>query len=245
MKNHFDQLPNRATTRTAGLLFLVIFVCGTFSILYMPSKIFVTGNATTTAGNIITYNSLFRLSLFSDVVVLVSEIVLTVLLYQLLRHVNSRLSMIAAVYRLAMTFIMGINLLNYFFVLILLSGTSYLAAFKTEQLQAFVMLFIDVHKYGEYIWSIFFALHLMVLGYLVFKSRLFPRIPGMLLMAGSIGHLLESFRHFLLPDNEVVSTVTSVFLLFSFLGEMSFAFWLLFKGVKSQQFVKNVELEAA
>lgn len=238
MKHHSDQLTDRTTTKTAGVLYLIIFVCGIFSILYMPSRLFVSGNAAATVDNIIANNSIFRLSLFCDVVVLLCEVVLTVLLYRLLRQVSSKLSMIAAAYRLAMTFIMGINLLNYFFVLILLSGASYLTTFRTDQLQAMVMLFIDVHKYGEYIWSIFFALHLMVLGYLIFKSGYFPRIPGALMIAGSFGHLLESFNHFLLPDNQALTTITSVFLLFSSLGEISFGLWLLFKGVKTQQAVK-------
>jgi hypothetical protein len=235
MENQFDQLTNRSTTRAAGILYLVIVVCSTFCIIYVPSKLFVSGNAAATVRNIVAFDSMFRLGMLCDIIVFLSEIVLTVLLYQLLKSVSSNLSMMAAVYRLAMTFIMGINLLNYFFVLILLSGSSYLSVFGTDQLNALVMLFVNVHKYGEYIWSIFFALHLMVLGYLVFKSGFFPRFPGVFMMAGSVGHLLESFRNFLLPDNETVSMITSVFLLFSFIGEISFAFWLLAKGVRYRQ----------
>ncbi|MBC9915643.1 DUF4386 domain-containing protein [Chitinophaga varians] len=238
MKNHSDQLPGRSTTRTAGLLYLAIVIGGIYSILYMPSRLFVDGNAATTVSNITTYGGVFRLSLFCDVVVLLCEVVLSVLLYQLLRHVNRKLAMVASAYRFTMTFIMSINLLNYLIVLMLLSGGAYLAAFTTEQVNGLVMLFIKAHKYGEYIWSIFFALHLLVLGYLIFKSGIFPRIPGILMMVGSLGHLLESFNHFLLPENTMLATVTSVFLLFSSLGELSFAFWLLFRGVKYSSRVK-------
>ncbi|MBL6449569.1 DUF4386 domain-containing protein [Fulvivirga sp. 29W222] len=235
MKNNFEQLSNRITTRAAGILYLVIVVCSMFSILYVPSTLFVEDSASTTVSNIMDNSMMFRFGLLCDIIVFLSEIVLSILLYQLLKHVSNRLSMIAAVYRLAMTFIMGINVLNYFVILILLSGASYLAAFDTEQLEALVMLFIQVHKYGEYIWSIFFGLHLLVLGYLVFKSRFFPQIPGVLMMVGCFGHLLESLKNFLLPDNTTLSMVTSIFLLFSFIGEMSFGLWLLFKGVKYQR----------
>jgi hypothetical protein len=235
MENQFDQLSIRATTRAAGLMYLLIVVCSTFCILYVPSKLFVNGDADATARNIVAFDAIFRLGMLCDIIVFLGEIVLTVLLYKLLKPVSSNLSMIAAIYRLAMTFIMGINLLNYFFVLVFLSGAPYLAVFETDQLNALVMLFVSIHKYGEYIWTIFFALHLMVLGYLVFKSGFFPQFPGVFMMAGSVGHLLESFRNFLLPDNETISMITSVFLLFSFVGEISFALWLLIKGVRYRQ----------
>lgn len=229
MKSNFNQLANRRINITIGILYLFIIVCSVFSILYIPSKLFANENVVTTIGNIRTFNFLFRLSLLCDVIVFLCEIVLAVLLYELLRHVSRRLSMIAVLYRLAMAFVMSINLLNYFFVLILLSGASYLAVFETDQLYALVMLFINAHKYGEYIWSIFFALHLMVFGYLIFKSGFFPKISGILMMAGSLGHLSESFKNFLIPDSEMLTMITSLFLLFSFIGEMSFVFCLLFK----------------
>lgn len=229
MENNLDQIANQKTTRQVGILYLFIVSCSVFSILYVPSKLFANENVVTTIGNIKKFNFLFRLSLFCDVIVFLCEIVLAVLLYELLRHVSRRLSMIAVLYRLAMAFVMSINLLNYFFVLILLSGASYLAVFETDQLYALVMLFINAHKYGEYIWSIFFALHLVVFGYLIFKSRFFPKIPGILMMVGSLGHLSESFKNFLMTDSEMLTMITSLFLVFSFIGEMSFVFWLLFK----------------
>ncbi|MCX2763654.1 DUF4386 domain-containing protein [Aquimarina muelleri] len=242
MESHFDQLATRSTTRAVGILYIFIVLCSVFSILYVPSKLFVHEDIATTVSNIRTFNSLFRLSLLCDIIVFLCEIILAVLLYQLLKHVSSKLSMIAVLYRLAMAFVMSINLLNYFFVLILLSGASYLVVFETNQLYALVMLFIKAHEYGEYIWSIFFAFHLMVFGYLIFKSRFFPKAPGILMMIGCLGHLLESFKNFLIPDNETLTIIISVFLLFSFVGEMSFVFWLLFKKRKNQDLtIVNVD----
>ena len=158
--------------------------------------------------------------------------------------VSKTLSLAAAFSRLAMTIIQGVNLLNHCFVLLLLSGAGYLTVFAPDQLHALVLLFLNAHKYGVYIWEVFFGLHLIVLGYLVFKSGYFPRILGILLILGSLGYLMESFSNFLLPNNQAISTIYSVFLGISAIGELSFAFWLLFKGVSAEQWGKRA-LESA
>ncbi|MCD4844290.1 MAG: DUF4386 domain-containing protein [Methanosarcinales archaeon] len=86
-----------------------------------------------------------------------------------------------------------INALNQFAVLLLLSGADYLIVFGANQLNALVMLFLNLHKYGYFIAQIFFGLWLLPLGYLIFKSGYFPKILGILVMIACFGHLLEFF----------------------------------------------------
>ena len=115
------------TARVAGVLYLVIAIAAAVAHFYVPSQLIVSGDATATANNIRSSEPLFRIGgVGSELVVLLSEVVLSVLLYVLLKPVSKTLSLIAAVSRLAMTTIHGINLLNYFFVLLLLSGAGYL-----------------------------------------------------------------------------------------------------------------------
>jgi hypothetical protein len=235
MKNHIDNTSQRKTARIAGFMYLIIAVIAPFSMLYVPSRLIVAGDATATANNIIASELLFRFSFVGDSIVFLSEIVLVVMLYILLKPVSQTLSLVAVFFRLAMTVIQGINLLNHFIVLILLSGANYLQVFEADQLHALVLLFLNAHESVVLIWGIFFSFHLIVLGYLVFKSGFFPRILGVLMMIGCFGYLMDSFRNILIPNNEAVSIITSVFLMISVIGELSFTFWLLFKGVKDQQ----------
>jgi hypothetical protein len=85
----------------------------------------VPGDATTTANNIVASEGLFRMAIGSELVLLLSEIVLSILLYVIFKPVNKTLSLLAAVSRLAMTTIHGVNLLTHFIVLLLLSGASF------------------------------------------------------------------------------------------------------------------------
>ena len=102
------------TARIAGILTLLIVVFAPFSMIYVPSTLMVPGDAAVTADNIMASEGLFRLGMASDSIVLLIEIMLTVLLYVLVKPVNKTLSLTAAFSRLAMTVIQGINLLNHF-----------------------------------------------------------------------------------------------------------------------------------
>jgi len=100
--------------KAAGILYLMIAVLAGFVHFYVPGKLIVPGDAFTTASNIMASQGLFRMSMGSELVILLCEIVLSILLYVLLKPVSKTLSLIAAVSRLAMTTIHGINLLNHF-----------------------------------------------------------------------------------------------------------------------------------
>lgn len=135
--------------RFAGALYLLIAALAAFVHFYVPGELIVAGDATTTANNIMASNGLFRWGIAGQLIILSCEIVLSILLYVLLRPVSKTLSLIAAVSRLAMTAIHGAILLVSFFVLVLLSGAGYLAVFNSEQAAALAMLFLDVSSYGS------------------------------------------------------------------------------------------------
>ena len=225
--------------RVAGLLLLIIAIVGPFSLLYLPSTLFVPGDATATADNIRASEGLFRLGIVSDSLIFLLEIVLTALLYVLLRPVSRALSLGAAFARLAMTVIMGVNLLPYFTALLLLSGAGYLSVFEPDQLDALVLLFLNAHGYGVFIWQMFFGFHLAVLGYLIFKSGYFPWILGVVMVFAALGYLIDAYGNILFPNYEeifgVIVGVTAV------IGELPFFLWLLIKGVNVQRYNERAQ----
>ena len=188
----------KKTARLAGILILIMSPFAIFGMMYVPSNLMVPGDAAATASNIMASEGLFRLGMVSDSIVFLIEIVVVVLLYVLLKPVSRTLSLVAAFSRLAMTIIQGINLLNYIAVLQLVSGADYLTVFKPDQLQALVLLFLNVQEYVTHIWGLFFALHLFFLGYLVYKSVYIPRILGIVLVITSACYFIQSFGNILL-----------------------------------------------
>ncbi|MCP4139307.1 MAG: DUF4386 domain-containing protein [Chloroflexi bacterium] len=225
----------KKTARFTGGLTLLMAVIAIISMMFLPTNLIVPGDAATTANNIMASEGAFRMSIAGNAVILLIEIVLTVMLYVLLKPVNKTLSIIAAFSRLAMTTIQGVNLLNQFFVLLLLGGAGYLTVFEPAQLHALVQLFLNAHEYVILIWGLFFALHLFVLGYLVYKSGYFPKTLGILLVISSFCYLIQSFGNILFPQyKEIFTTIGFISII-----EIAFPLWLVIKGVKAEEWEKR------
>jgi len=223
------------TARIAGALYLIIAIAMGFSFTVAYESLIVPGDATATANNIIASESLFRIGFVGDSVTFLAEIVLVVLLYVLFKPVSKTLSLVAALFRLAMTVMQGTNLLNKVVALLLLSGADYVTVFEPDQLHALVLLFLKAYEYGALIWGTFFGLHLLVLGYLLFNSGYFPKIIGVLFVFASLGYLIDSYGHLLLPQYTEIYTVV---VWATVPAEMVFALWLLIKGVNVEKWEK-------
>lgn len=227
--------------RSAGALYLLIAVVAGFTYFYVPSQLITPGNAAATATNIAASGTLFRLGIGGELVIFLSEIILSVLLYVILRPVSKTLSLVAAVSRLAMTAIHGLNLLNHLIVLLLLSGTAYLTVFEPAQLIALAMLFLDAHDIGYTIGIVFFALSTGTLGYLIFKSGYLPKALGALFLVASLGYFIDSFSLLLIPSYKDTPAVIAMTIA---IAEIAFPLWLLIKGVNTDKWEKRA-VEAA
>jgi hypothetical protein len=74
--------------RVAGLLYLLLVIAAPLRLIYIPSALFVTGNATATAANIAAHESLFRLGIVSDLFCGTILIFLVLALYRLFQGVD-------------------------------------------------------------------------------------------------------------------------------------------------------------
>jgi len=154
---------------------------------------------------------------------------LPLILYKLLKPVNKTIASLMVIFALVSVSISMLNELNHFAVLLLSSGAGYLSAFKADQLNALVMFFLELRKYGTFIPQVL-SFWVLLLGYLVFKSGFLPRILGILLMLGGLCYTVAAVLFFLVPDFDA-----TIFGLFAFIGESLFYLWLLIKGIKAQK----------
>ena len=223
--------------RIAGVLYLIITVAAIVAHIYVPEQLIVSGDATSTASNIASSEGLFRMAIGGEFVVLLSEVVLSIILYVLLKPVNHMVSLIAAVSRLVMTTIHGLNMLNYYFILVLLGGADYVNVFNTEQINSFVMLFSDAHAYGFAIGIAFLIIHVFALGYLIFKAGYIPRLIGVLFILAGFGYLVDSVGILLLPAYETTPALAAMVIA---IAELAFPIWLLVKGVNRERFQERI-----
>ncbi|MEO0565652.1 MAG: DUF4386 domain-containing protein [Chloroflexota bacterium] len=209
----------------AGLLYLLIAIVGGFSMGYVPQTLTVAGDAAATINNLLTSTPLFRMGLVGEMWVVVLEIILTAVMYILLRPVSATLSLVAALARLSMTIIQGVNVLIGFGVLTLLGSS----AFTPKQFNDLVILFVNLREVGVFVWEITFALHLLVLGYLFAQSRYIPRVLGWGAIVAGFGYGLQGFGNMLAP--QYADTYQLLVMILAILPELSLTFWLLIRGV--------------
>jgi len=219
--------------RIVGALYLLIFFVGPFAFFMGRTGVVVPGDPTATIDNLLASETMFRLGMVAETVIVLVEIVVSALLYVLFRSVSRPLSLAAALARFAQSILQAVNLLTAVPALLLLGGAGYVAAFEPEQLNALVLLFLDVNAFVIIIWGLIFGFHLLLLGYLVYQSGFLPRILGILLIIGAVGYLAQSYGHLLAPQyDEILATVVIVL---SIPGELAFTIWLLWKGVNDEQ----------
>jgi hypothetical protein len=224
--------------RVAAFVFLSIFFLGMSTELFIRPGMIVPGDAAATVKNIAASEALFRLSLVSDLIRQALLMLLPLILYKLLKPVNKTIASLMVILYLVCVPVSMLNELNHLAVLLLSSGAGYLTAFKADQLNALVMFFIDLRKYGTFIPQIF-SFWVLLLGYLVFKSGFLPRILGILLMLGGLCYTVLAVLFFLFPYFD-----TTIFGVFTFIEESLFYLWLLIKGVNVEEWEKRA-LESA
>ena len=134
-----------------------------------------------------------------------------------------------------MTVIQGINLLNYVFVLLLVSGTGYLTVFAPDQVHELVLLFLNAHETVVLIWGLAFGLHLLLLGYLVYQSGYLPSLVGVLLIVAAFCYFIQSFGNLLFPQFKALFTTVGALSTL----EIVLPLWLLMKGVNVEQWKKR------
>jgi hypothetical protein len=121
-------------------------------------------------------------------------------LYILLQHVNKSVARAMLVF---VALAVGITTLNAVFLfegLQVATNASYVAAFGAAGSNALVLLLLDIQHYGTLSAQVFFGLWLAPLGYLVYKSGLFPKALGVVLVMATVCYLVDLLAAFLVPD---------------------------------------------
>src|SRR6266481_8267534 len=95
MEGNMSSARNRG--RVAGFLYLLLTIAGPVRIIYIPSKLFVHGNATATASNIAAHELLFRLGIVADLFCGTILIFLVLALYRLFKGVDQNLAVLVVI----------------------------------------------------------------------------------------------------------------------------------------------------
>lgn len=202
-----------------------------FGLIYVPSTLFVIGDAAATANNIRTSELLFRAGIASGLVANVFFVLLVLALYRLLNEVSRKQAVLMVILVVLAVSVAFANSFNQIAALVVLSGADFLSVFDKPQLDALAYVFLRLHSQALQAIQIFWGLWLFPFGLLVYKSGFIPKVLGVLLLIAGSAYLASSFVSMVIPQyTDTISPLISLLIL----GEVPIIFWLLFDGLRPE-----------
>jgi hypothetical protein len=223
--------PPARLARTAGIYYLLVAVFGGFAQI-VREQVYVEGDAGATTANLVAHPDLVRFSFAADLVQATFAVFLVLALFRLLQHVDrstARAMVVLVVLQVAIT---CLNLVHQLAALLVATDPAYAGVFGPQGSDALVLLLMQMQHSGLLVAQIFFGLWLFPLGRLAYRSGMFPRPLGVVLMAATGAYLLDVVLQFLAKDvADVLSPVALVPLVT--VAEVSMVCYLLVRGVRT------------
>ena len=219
--------------RIAGLWYLLLCVLGPLRLMYIPTKLFVHGNAAATVTNIASHQLLFRLGIVADLACAVILVFLALAFYRLFAGVDRNLAVQVVIFGGVMPAVIDIvGVVSDFAVLTLVRAETFLSAFDKPQRDALAMLFLHLRDHQNTAAEILWGVWLLPLAVLIYKSRFLPRFLGVWLVINGFAYIVVSLTGVLWPQYQAKVFNFSQPALF---GELAVMLWLVIKGARPQK----------
>lgn len=228
----------RTLARITGAVYLVSGQAFSFSEFTVRGNLVVPGDAAATAHNILANEQLYRNGFAVGFLPL--YLVVTFLLYLLLRPVNRSVNQLAYVFSVVGCTISAVTSLLHLGSLILLGDDS--GSFSTQQLQSLALMLLAWSADGLNMAMVFFGFYCILLGYLIYRSSFLPRFIGVMLALAGVCYEVNSFAAFLAP---AFHALIYPYILAPGIAELMLAFWLLLVGLNVERWNEEARLAAA
>ena len=202
----------RRASLTAGIALALMAVLAAFAVFGATNPSITAGDAAKTAQDIAQSQTLFRWGIACMIVVVVLDIIVASALRTLFASVNASISNMAAWFRVAYAAVYLVAILQLVIALGLLGDPNQAARA------------IDAYNTIWLVGLILFGVHLLLVGYLAYRSGFMAKVFGILLALAGLGYVADGFVA-VLVSGDTVSVGQ-----FTFVGEVALIFWLLIQG---------------
>jgi len=223
-------LPARLKARVAGALYLIVIAGGLFAEGVVLGSLTVRGDAAATAHAIAANESMWRSGIGVHFLYLAGAgIAMYVLFYRLFRRAQPTLAVAAFAFAITSAAIEGASLLQLYVPLAIIENQGALAGMSEGGRHALAYLAIQLYETGFGFALLFFSGFCAAIGLLILRSRLVPRVIGVLMVLAGICYLVNSLATIVAPG--LAALLFPWILLPCLVGEASLAMWLVVKGV--------------
>src|ERR1700731_1784851 len=131
--------------RVAGLWYLLLCIVGPLRLIYIPSKLFVHGDAAATVNNIAAHEWLFRFGIIGDLLGAVVLIFLVLAFYRLFKDVDQYLAVLVVIFGGIMPALINfVGVVSDTGALMVARGADFLSVFDNPHRDALAMLFLHL-----------------------------------------------------------------------------------------------------
>lgn len=229
LENKIDLHIQKNSAIVGAIALLVMTLSAPFSYMYVLPKLIVWNDAALTISNIFENQFLFRMAVVGFIITIIADIIVAWAFYNLFASVNRRISLLTAWFRIIYSVIFAVSLTELVNVVDIINSADLSNLELAVNLQTQIMFLL---KSFEISWNSgypIFSLHLGLLGWLLFKSKYFPKILGMLVGLAGLGYMIDSIGKIM------SSSYNANVAMFTFAGEpllIFFLFWMGFRGFK-------------
>lgn len=227
---------HKNVAKLSGFLFLLWIIAGFYEMLFVSPQIFVKGDSTASAQNILAHEVLFRSGIFSGLITSTIWIFLVLTFYQLFKPVNEKYAKLLVAFvivQIPIAFIKGAFSIA---ALAILKG-DVLTSFELSQRQDLAMLFLKINDYSAVALELFWGLWLLPLAILVYQSNFIPRAIGIWLVINGMEYVLLCFVSIVYPHYKSAVFTYGMPAMF---GELALMLWLLIMGVRTKPIGSSV-----
>jgi hypothetical protein len=219
--------------RVAGLCYLLVIAGGLYAEVFARGSLLVPGDAAATARAIAANETLWRWGVAVHLLYLVPAIVTNVLICDLFKAVGPTLARLALVFSVAGVIVEAASLLHLYVPLAMIEESGALTALGAGQRQALSYLAVGLFDTGFGFALVFFAGFCVLIGTLILRSRLIPRVLGALMVVAGSCYVVNTLALILSPA--LSDRLVPGILLPIGLAELSLALWLTVKGVQAEE----------
>jgi hypothetical protein len=209
---NLDTRSLRTASLTAGLALALMAVLAAFGNFVALDPLITPGDAAKSAQDIAESETMFRWGIASLILVVILDIIVAAALLALFEPVNRSVSITAAWFRVAYAAVYLVAIIQ----LVIALG---LVGDPDQALRA-----IDAYNTIWLVGLILFGVHLLLIGYLAYRSGFMAKVFGILLVVAGLGYIADGFVAVLVTDPSISIGQ------FTFVGEVALMFWLLIRG---------------
>ena len=180
-----------AIARTAGIWYLLLAISGILGFMMLHSQVY-NADPNKTLTNLVEGESLARLRLLTELIIVVSQALTAVWFYRLFRNINEWAAWSTGVWGTVNAVAIMISAIS--------MGAAIKIALSSQAMEDKVVLIDLLTNLISNAWGVgglFFGLWLIPLGYIITSSKRMPVWLGRTLIIGGIGYLISTFIKYL------------------------------------------------